>query len=83
MSDHRLFVAFTRFRQGQLSIEGLQSALINPGKDRSLNPVQRNLLEQANTRIDAIVLGVCEAERDAHIHELLQETEAKLIAIEP
>jgi hypothetical protein len=83
MSDNPLSVIFTRFRQGQLSIEGLQSALTDPDKNRSLNPAQRHLLEQANTRIDAIVLGVCEAERDVHIHELLKEIEAKLTAIEP
>jgi hypothetical protein len=81
MSENSLSVAFTRFRQGQLSIEGLQSALTDPDKNRSLNPAQRNLLEQANTRIDAIVLGVCEAERDVHIHELLKEVESKMTVL--
>ena len=81
--NYNLQRIFLQFSKGQISIETLQDALIDAGKGLQMNPAQRHLLEQAATRIDAIVLGVCEVERDAHIHELLQETEAKLIAIEP
>jgi hypothetical protein len=71
---------FLRFRQGQLSIEALQSEIATISDSFPTDSTQRVLLEQTNTRIDAIVLGVCEAERDAHINELLQEIEAKLIS---
>lgn len=74
---------FVRFRQGQLSVEGLQTLMITTSESLPPNSAQRALLEQTTTRINAIILGICEAERDAHINELLQEIEPKLIAIEP
>lgn len=81
--SHSLLPRFFAFRQGHLSVEALQSGLATASDSLHPDSPQRALLEQASTRIDAILLGVCEAERDAHINELLQEIETKLIAIEP
>lgn len=78
-----IFSHFLRFRQGHLSIDMLQSGLATIRDSFPTDSAQRALLEQAHTRIDAIVLGVCEAERDAPINELLQEIENKLSAINP
>lgn len=78
-----LLTYFRDFRQGQLSTEALQNALTDVSHSLPANSTPKKLVDHTNTRIDAIVLGVCEAERDAHIQELLRETEAKLIAIEP
>jgi hypothetical protein len=80
---HAILPHFVRFRHGQLSVEALQTVLVTTTDTLAHDSAQRALLEQTNTRIDAIVLGVCEAERDAHINELLQEIETKLITIEP
>jgi hypothetical protein len=71
---------FTLFRQGHLSAEQLQGKLADVAHTLPLSTSSpfREVLEQANARIDFIILGVCEAERDAHINDLLQELEVKL-----
>lgn len=81
--SHAVLPHFLRFQQGYLSVEALQVLLTTTSNNLPLDSPQRALLEQSTTRIDAILLGVCEAEQDAHINELLREIETKLIAIEP
>lgn len=70
-----------RFQVGSLSAEELQVALSEVVKALPTNvaPVLRTALEQAHARMDFILWGVCEQERDAHIDELLRELEAKLV----
>ncbi len=74
---------FQLFRQGQLTVEALQSTIAMTSAALPADSSPRTLLEQTGARIDAILWGVCEAERDAHINDLLREIEPKLIATEP
>lgn len=74
---------FSRFREGDMTAAQLQQFLNegSPALAAADNPALRTVLEQANARIEFILWGVCEAERDAHINELLQELEVKVLSL--
>jgi hypothetical protein len=67
---------FVRFRQGRLSPEALGVLLQETGRAHA-SPLS-DLLEQTASRIDLIVLGVCEAERNEQIAGLLHDLEVRL-----
>ncbi len=73
------------FREGRLPADGLARALSARAADLSAptDGAVRTLMEQIGIRIEAVLLGVCEAEQEAHVSDLLRELESKLLLVEP